>query len=141
MRAVSPHAVIGGVIALVVAGAVTAGLAVIGSPSEARLERLDARRIQDLQTLSRRIDVYWVRHGKLPSTLDAVSLESPATAPRDPVSGQPYEFRAAGEKRYELCATFDRRSTGTAHGLGEELWAHGAGRGCFPLEVKAPPRS
>lgn len=141
MKAVSPHAVIGGVIALVVAGAVAAGLAVIGSPSEARLERLDARRIADLQSLSRLIDVYWARHGRLPSFLDALALDWPATATRDPVSGQPYEFRATGEKRYELCATFDRPSTGTTHGLGEELWAHTAGRGCFPLEARAPPRS
>jgi hypothetical protein len=136
MKAVSPHAVIGGVIALVVAAAVTAGLILVGPPSEARLERLDARRVEDLQRLSRLIDVYWAKHGRLPASLDKVDSEAHADVIKDPMTGQPYEFRSTGEKRYELCAVFDRETRPGPYQYGEEFWEHGAGRGCFSREVR-----
>ncbi|HYN07007.1 MAG TPA: hypothetical protein VES67_06430 [Vicinamibacterales bacterium] len=140
MKVLSPHAVFVALVVLVVGAAVTAGLVLSGSPSEARIERLDARRVEDLQMLSRLIDVHWAKHGRLPASLDEVTLDPRGTDARDPVTGQPYAFRPTGEKRYELCAGFDRRSTDASRQPGEEFWAHEAGRGCFPLEVRTPGR-
>ncbi len=141
MKPLSPHTVFVAIVVLVVGGAVTAGLILVGPPSEARLERLDARRVEDLQRLSRLIDVHWTKHGRLPPSLDEVASEPRAEAIKDPVTGQSYEFRPTGEKRYELCAGFDRRSHPASRGLGDAFWAHQAGRTCFPLEVRVPGRS
>jgi hypothetical protein len=141
MKPPSPHTVFAAIVVLVVGAAVTAGLMLVGPPSEARLERLDARRVEDLQRLSRLIDVHWAKHGRMPASLDTVASEPRTEAIRDPVTGQPYEFRATGEKRYELCAAFDRPSPLASRGIGQEFWAHTAGRGCFSLDVRTPPHS
>jgi hypothetical protein len=141
MKAPSPHTIFVAIVVLVVGAAVTAGLILVGPPSEGRLERLDARRVEDLQRLSRLIDVHWAKHGRLPASLDEVDSEPHADVIKDPVTSQPYEFRSTGEKRYELCAVFNRETRHGPYQYGEEFWAHGAGRGCFPLEVREPSRS
>jgi hypothetical protein len=135
MTRVSRHAAIGAGAALVVAAALAGGLVLTGSPAEARLERLDARRIGDLQRISRLVDAYWRGHGRLPGSLGEIGPE-PGAAGRDPVTGQPYEFRATGETRYELCAIFARRSAAERSEVEPEFWAHGEGRTCFPMEVR-----
>jgi hypothetical protein len=137
MTSLSPRAVFAGFAALVVAAAVTAGLVLIGPPSEARLEQLDARRVEHLQRLSRLIDLHWVKNGRLPASLDELAPELRGADTRDPVTGQPYDYRTMGDKRYELCAVFDRRSNPATR---EEFWAHGAGRTCYPLDVRAVGR-
>ena len=141
MKPLSPHTVFVAIVVLVVGAAATAGLILVGPPSEARLERLDAKRVEDLQRLSRLIDVHWAKHGRLPASLDKVDSEPRAEAIRDPVTGRPYEFRTTGEKRYELCAVFERATRTGLYQHGQEFWAHGAGRGCFSLEVRIPPHS
>ena len=140
MKALAPQKVFVAIVVIVVGAAVTAGLVLVGSPADARIERLDARRVEDLQRLSRLIDVHWAKHGRLPASLEEIASEPRAAAIKDPVSGQPYQLRLAGEKRYELCAVFDRPSTRTTRGIRDEFWAHPAGRGCFPVEVKVPER-
>ena len=141
MKPLSPHTVFVAIAVLVVGAVVTAGLILVGPPSEARVERLDARRVEDLQRLSRLIDVHWAKHDRLSATLDEVTLAPHGAGARDPATGQPYAFRPTGEKRYELCAVFDRPSTVASREIGQEFWAHTAGRGCFSLEVRVPPHS
>ena len=141
MTSRSSHTIFVAIVVLAVGAAVTAGLTLVGPPSEARLERLDARRVEDLQRLSRLIDVHRAKHGRLPASLDKVDFEPLAETIKDPATGQPYEFRSTGENRYELCAVFDRPSTLAPSGVGQEFWAHSAGRGCFSLEVRTPPHS
>jgi hypothetical protein len=138
MKAPSPHIIFVAIVVLVVGAAVTAGLILVGPPSEGRLQRLDARRVEDLQRLSRLIDVHWAKHGRLPASLDKVDSEPHADVIKDPATGQPYEFRPTGEKRYELCAVFNRETSPGPYQYGEEFWAHGAGRGCFSREVRDP---
>lgn len=138
MKSPSPHTVFVTLVVLVVGAAVTAGLILVGPPSEARLERLDARRVEDLQRLSRLIDVHWAKHGRLPASLDKLDAEPHADVIKDPATGQPYEFRSTGEKRYELCAVFNRETSPGPYQYGEEFWEHGAGRGCFSREVRDP---
>jgi hypothetical protein len=135
MTRVSPHAAIGGAAALVIAAAIAGGLVLTGSPAEARLGRLDERRIQDLQRISRLVDAYWRSHRRFPGSLGQVGSE-PGSAGRDPVTGQPYEFRATGELRYELCAVFARVSAERPTGIEPDFWDHGEGRKCFPMEVR-----
>jgi hypothetical protein len=123
------------VLMIVVAAAVTTGIVIIGSPSEERTRRLDARRVEDLQRISGAVEVYHTRHGRVPSSLEELSKEPGLSAiPRDPVTGQPYAYRSSAATTYELCGVFDRE---TANGRGSaDFWSHGVGRQCFMPEVK-----
>ena len=120
------------VVGAVGAVAVVFGLLSIESPSDARIRRLDERRVDDLQRLSAAIDLYRLRTGRLPETaaeLDGV--DAGAVASRDPESAAPYEYAALGDgDRYELCAVFRRPSTVPAPA---GFWTHGAGRMCFQI--------
>jgi hypothetical protein len=123
------------VLVLVVAAAVTSGIVIIGSPIEERIRRLDARRVDDLQRLSRSVDVYHARHKRVPASLEELSTEPGlGDIPRDPVTGAAYGYRSSGERNYELCATFDRDTAGVRTA---DFWSHGAGAQCFTQEIRS----
>lgn len=121
------------VVALV--AATGAGLVMIGSPSEARLRRMDTRRISDLQEIQSAADVYFERHKRLPVSLAELSGEPGMTfAIHDPAA-LAYEYRVTGNRTYEVCATFERESSRTGR-YGETFWSHREGRQCFRIEKK-----
>jgi hypothetical protein len=131
-----------GTAALVAAGivmvaAIVTGIIMVGTPTEGRLERLDARRVQDLQGIMQATDSVWARSQRLPATLQEL-----ADDPRlnvqvvDPGSGKQYEYTVVGEDSYELCATFDRESPDRAPRPSSEFWRHGPGRQCFALSAE-----
>lgn len=120
--------------AAVVVAAIVAGVFVMGSPAEQRAERLDARRVQDLRTLSYSLTGRWTQTQRLPvGTPELVDGQVMSRLPVDPVSKAPYEYRVTGRRQYELCATFDR--TSPPHELGD-FWAHEPGRECFAFDVE-----
>ena len=116
--------------------AIAGGLALLGSPSEARRQRLDDARLAGVQQLAAAIDVHWTRTGRLPETTAALVPGNPGIANlHDPVTGAAYEYRIVGADAYELCATFERDG-GSTVGTAPPIWAHGAGHACFALHVK-----
>lgn len=123
---------------IVIIIALAAGFFIVGSPTEARLLRLDRQRLDAVQSLSRFIGQYHQLHGKLPASLDQLSLDSNIIASvriDDPESGKQFGYRATGKDKYELCAEFSRTS-------GQEIaaaWRHGPGRHCFSLEASRNP--
>ncbi|MDA2923313.1 hypothetical protein MYX65_01440 [Acidobacteria bacterium AH-259-L09] len=134
------HVLIGLAIGVVVV-AVVSGLIVLGPPSEERARRLDDRRVADLRGITRAVDLYWTRRGRLPSSLDDLWQESRVNiSSRDPGTAQVYDFRVLGAETYELCAHFQRNSAGPAQGLSRGFWSHGVGRQCFQLEAQKVPR-
>jgi len=132
----------GGVVAVVafiavVAAVVAAGFLLVGSPAAARRERLDERRVTDLEQVSRAVNVYWTRRDRLPDTLVVLAAEPGLGAlPTDPDTGVAYEYRTTGSRAYELCATFAGTSNRSVRSP-LDFWAHGAGRQCFSLEAVA----
>ncbi len=127
---------------VVAIAAVGWGVALAGSPGNARLRAFDERRLGDLQAIDgeiRRIAVE--RDGDrrphlarpLPETLDAVVAAAEWQRPdvRDPETGEPYGYEIVDGARYRLCATFrfarDERFN--------PLWNHEAGRHCFELDA------
>ena len=118
--------------------AVIAGLAVLGSPGEARDRRLDARRVDDFRGLANAIDLYWSREQRLPETLDALlTLDGEEPGLHDPVSGRPYEYRAVSVRRFELCAEFVGAETETDE---QDFWRHPSGRHCYEMTVEPAER-
>lgn len=136
---VSSRAIFGAVFAVAVAAAIAGGLVLVGSPREARLERLDVERVADLRRISSAVEMFHARTGALPASLDDIGPQGAwRQPPVDPETGAPYEYRVLEERRYELCATFSRASEDRPPGGNADvLWAHTAGRQCFPLQVKA----
>ena len=121
---------------VVVAAVVVGGLIMMGPPSDERARRLDARRRQDLQGIQAFTDVYFARHTRLPASLEVLAREDGACIKvRDPRTGALYEFREIDQKKYELCANFERASSEDDPRPGD-FWSHGAGRRCFELKVK-----
>ena len=125
-----------GVATVVVIAAIVAGITALGPPSEERARRLDTRRVSDLQRLSSAIEYYQRQKGTLPSSLDELSVLSNVRVDlRDPERGEPYGFRVVDERRYELCAIFDRDAKEEQVSYGGQFWAHRAGSHCFTHKV------
>ena len=103
----SPAAGFMAFIGLITVLAVVAGISMIDQPSLARLRKLDSERESALQMLKLRIHGYRTEHGRLPESLEQLSLQAQAT--HDLATGQPYEYRVQGPAAdsYTLCATFD----------------------------------
>lgn len=89
---------------------------VIGSPATQRSQRLDQRRIEDLQNIQWQIISYWQQKEKLPDTLaDLANPLQGSVVPKDPEfqKGRLYEYKknndlsAQAGKQFELCASFD----------------------------------
>src|SRR5690606_16652197 len=134
--AMSPGRRLSVIASVVVCATLVAAIVVLDSPPQQREQRLDARRVQDLQQLGNAIEAYHAGHKALPADLAALRAEMPGwnLAPGDPASGTPYSYEVLGERSYRLCAEF---TTDTAaaeaspYGPVVDAWKHGAGRQCF----------
>ena len=118
--------------------AVAAGLWINGSPLEHRERRIDLRRVDDLATIDSAVTDFHEREGRLPGSLADLADLAPERS-RDPVDGQPYEYRRLDERRYELCARFALPGTGMRYPQVETRqlpWRHEAGRHCFVRRLK-----
>lgn len=120
----------------VVVLSVAAGIVVIGSPSDGRLQELDSGRIADLRGIMGATDLFWSRNERLPGALEELA-EDPRTSINtvDPGSTRPYSYRILDDDTYELCATFDRESSASPGRSVADFWRHGPGRQCFDVEV------
>jgi hypothetical protein len=114
------------------------GIMIIGSPGEERTRRLDARRVEDLGRMARSIEIYYMRHQRLPASIEELSKEPGlAGIPRDPETGAAYPYRSLDADGYELCATFAREAGGVRPA---DVWSHGAGMQCFTLKANPATR-
>ena len=117
-------------------------LALLESPLRARLLRLDADRVGDMETISWAIENYHERRGELPASLDDLRAD-PRTFVRDiddPVTGAPYGYRPTGPRTYELTAKFDlesppRESPNGSAGSRDGFFTHGPGARTFTVTV------
>ncbi len=94
---------------VVVAGAffIVFGFFNAGSPFAERMRRFDQRRVQDLQMIQSEVINYWQAKEILPQTLDQLRDDIRGfIPPRDPETGEPYEYRVVGALQFELCADF-----------------------------------
>ena len=127
--------IVGTLLTVLVVVAVAIGIGILGSPADERVRQLDQRRVEDLDRISRAVDVYWSRRQQLPSAVEDLR-ETGVLVPNDPISGVPYEYRRREENTYELCAQFERPSSEPGRPGIEGFWSHGSGRQCFRREVR-----
>jgi hypothetical protein len=121
--------------AVVVAGAIVAGLLVLGSPIEEREQQLDARRVGDLRMLASMLTARWNQTQQLPAgTAELVDGRSMSRLPVDPSAKTPYDYRVTGQRQFELCAAFSRASPPHESG---DFWVHEAAPKCFAFDVDA----
>jgi hypothetical protein len=127
--------------AVVVGASIVAGLLIVGGPGEARLEKLDDARLDDLRAIDRAAEQAWTERGMLPPSLDSLAAVAPLSPDQliDPETSEPYEYRVLSDSTAEVCATFAHADSVTvplAHrsDIGGD---HPAGRHCFTLY---PPR-
>lgn len=123
---------------------------IAGSPFTQRLIKIDLQRVSNLQEIQSQIVFgYWQPKKTLPPSLDVLRNEiSGFIPPRDPATGNPYEYRVTGPLSFELCATFDAASAAAGNGragisephpvgagLQAETWEHGTGHACFARTI------
>jgi hypothetical protein len=128
----TPHRLAAYASMAVVVTAIAVGLYFSGSPAEQRLVRFDERRVEDLRSLASALSRHVVDTGALPERLEAlVDGRRLTRTPRDPATGEPYEYTITGQRAFALCAEFSRPSQDE---LREDFWAHGQGRTCFAFD-------
>lgn len=136
---------------LLIAGSVTLGFAMAGSPVTARLHRLDEKRVEDLRAIHRDILAMTTRRRgdngtlemtrALPKTLEEIAeFQAGKEAGHrldlvDPETGEQYAYTVTGETTYELCATF-RFSRDKKHDM---FWNHPEGKHCYQFNTLSPP--
>ena len=133
-----------------VLGAIVVGIVTTGSPAAARLQKFDARRVEDIrmihaEVMNQTVGTDWrsaqvtpVMRTPLPASLDAVAQHAVRQQPRtkDPATGAPYVYDVTGASTFRVCASFD-----TARDeAGDIAWNHPAGRHCFAFDVLKPVR-
>ena len=138
------HVVFSVAMSMVVIVAVVWGVAVVGTPTTARLQRFDHQRLEDLRTIFREVqslcqdpDIKEELKRVLPDTLDelATLARSERINLTDPQTGRPYIYTVKDATTYELCATFSLERDSDA----EVFWNHPPGKHCFAVDALDPP--
>lgn len=128
---------------LVVLAALGYGFTQAGSPREARELRLDAKQVQDLQSIQWNIETYIYENKRVPASLTDLSL----SVPQAPEGRPAYEYVPTSEG-FELCATFANDSINQEPTFptrfedqkiqifNENNWEYKAGFSCFARTVQ-----
>jgi hypothetical protein len=122
------------IVTLVVVAVVVTAVVILGSPSEERARRLDARRVDDLQGIQSAVNFYYAERGALPASLEELSRQPGVRIGTDPVTGLAYRYRPLGAEAFELCGTFERPA-GPRVSSGVDVWQHSSGEHCFMRKV------
>lgn len=125
------------------------GFVIAGSPSEQRAVRMDEQRVNDLGTIQSELVNYWRLKEALPDELSALEDDIRGfKVPLDPETDEAYEYRVIEPLRFELCATFNFKSTDTETKEGRPItyspdypmaaqdnWGHEAGHHCYERSI------
>jgi hypothetical protein len=124
---------------VVVAITIVTAIVVMGSPAAQRLQKLDAKRVQQLQTINDAIDSFVDTHEALPASLAALDGAGRWLDVTDPEDGAPYGYETTGARTFRLCAVFATKTTASNDdnvGISRN-WGHGEGRQCFERKAKS----
>jgi len=137
---------VGIAVGVLAAVSIISGFFIIGTPQHVRMLRFDEQKVQDLQNLQYQVTNYYQMKRVLPENLDQLSDPLGGyLVPLDPQSQTSYEYVAADEFQFSLCAVFNESSPTMAGkgsfsqrdvaypalGSDAETWQHESGRVCF----------
>ncbi len=109
------------------------GLLVVGSPKNAKLERLDNQRVWDLLQMHEHVINYYADNNRLPDNVEELAVPDLV----DPTTKQPYEYHRLGEDDFQLCANFERPAPENIRhqyvNFPYPWFKHEAGRQCYDL--------
>jgi hypothetical protein len=132
------------VASIVVVASIVAAISITGLPPQQRLQRLDERRITDLDRIADAIDWYRGVNKRLPADLaELAKYRGRSLSIADPESGEAYGYERVGDAAYRLCARF---ATSSADALdpppawSPDGWVHAAGRQCFDRKLDPLPK-
>lgn len=128
-----------GVICFFVMAVVIYAFNSIGGPIKTRQKKLDETRIQNIQSIKASVENYYFSTGKLPDTLIAINnSQTNLQELKDPESGKPYEYKAAGDNAYQVCANFesDSNSQSADNKYSNELFKHPKGYYCLNFNIQ-----
>ena len=131
--------------AALAAALVVAGFVIAGPPTRAhraRLVSLDQQRIRDLDSIRQRIFTYWDDKGERPDSIDQLSkVMGGYSPPRDPASGDSYNYFKTVDTSFDLCADFELVG-GAPDGVSTSRqtepsgsWGHLEGHWCYELKI------
>ena len=122
---------------VVIAGAlIGAGLLLTGGPEQARKERRDQERADDLGSLTRLVDcLAGANGGRLPDGLAQTPECDWQARLVDPFTDQPYRYERITERSYQLCATFETPPPQTRRPWGRDA------DGCVSRQYIRSPQS
>ena len=130
---------IGGFVALIVVATIVGGFFIVGSPFEARLLKIDERKVSDLTNIQYQLVNFWQYKQALPETLE--ELNDPLSGfvvPIDPETSAPYVYVRTSHSSFKLCATFNAESREYVSAPvmdASENWKHVAGEVCFDRTI------
>ncbi|MBL7045103.1 MAG: hypothetical protein ISR98_00680 [Parcubacteria group bacterium] len=147
-REVKKAKTIGWITTLIVLVTIISGFFIIGTPASQRLIRFDERKVEDLQSIQWRVVSFYQSKERLPKNLE--ELKDPISSfavPVDAQSGEDYGYNIISGFTFELCADFNKESTGTQNeniriakpfggpGIEDSNWAHDEGEVCFERTI------
>jgi len=145
---------IGIAVAILAAVAIVSGFFIVGTPAQARLSRLDAQKVSDLQNIQSQIISYYQAKQKLPGVIiDLNNSLLYGPVPVDSQTGESYIYKPSEGLSFSICATFNTKSranqvlsyetrtlapeaipAGIKSGI-KDNWQHDAGRVCFERTI------
>lgn len=125
--------------------AIVGGFMLGGTPATQRVGVRDQQRVMDLQSMYGDVQRYYDFEKKMPTAESIVTLYENGF-PKDPSTGEPYEYVVGDGLKFTLCATFEASSLDIAEPSAPKTqynpyggsWSHPAGRHCFGLQVSPP---
>lgn len=130
------------VIKILVVLAIVAGFSVISTPWNARLERFDEQKINNLSSIESDIRYYFANKKILPATLSEVNTQEffRHQIMIDKQTKKPYGYEVTDKKSFKLCAVFNKKSSGIVSEIvsptkAEYNWEHDAGEFCFERTI------
>lgn len=125
---------------IVAVAALVGGFILMGSPSAQREQRMDQRRVSDLQQIETTLRNHFDETGALPPDLATLAARpGVGLSIRDPDTGAPYGYRIEAPQRFALCADFSTDTAAVRRGQRAWMmpveWAHGVGNTCFKRHI------
>lgn len=134
------------IVSLIIVLSVIGAFVVMGSPFKQRLLKQDWERVSHLQTIQGQLVAYYQQKSSLPESLSLLRDDiSGFVPPRDPKTGNEYEYFKRGDLSFSLCAIFETTGGEYAKTLHPERlyppmdtnehWSHNIGRVCFERAI------